>query len=344
MNMATEQSKSKLPSAVKKKLSQPHRFLIYGQEGVGKSTLMSDAPGVIVIDCEDSTADLTIARYPFRDEMGGHIPLCYQDVLDAIEDLTNNPHDFKTLGIDTADRLETLIHRHMLERDSKVCAMNKSGTKLNNVEEYGYGKGYSLALDLWRDLCRRLDQLRMKRGMNIIMLAHANVKPFKNPEGEDYDRFTLRLQEKSAGWLKEWACVTAFACFETGAVKLSTDKNDRPRGASTGKRLLKFHHSAAYDAKTRLALPAEVEINAARPWAPLAKAVSDADNLTPRELFGLVMDNEATCSTLPWWPSCVAAANKALDAADLDALGRQLNWVKGQVEAMKLPQGAQAEQ
>lgn len=263
---------SRLTAVRKERLRAPLRYFFYGDNGVGKSTLAAAAPDPIWLDIEDGSARLNVTRYPFRDGPGGHIPHGYQDIIAAIDDLTANPHSFQTLVIDTADKLESMIWKWMLERDSQPSARSKDGP-LDSIESYGYGKGYNMAVDEWRALCVRLDRLRSQRGMAIILIAHSQVKAFKNPTGPDFDRYQPALHEKAGGFLKGWSDVVAFIRHEDDAGKAPGDRNARPKGFSTGRRLLMLSHSAAYDAKSRIDLPEEVEIDIENPWGPLAEAI-----------------------------------------------------------------------
>lgn len=260
---------SRLAAVKKGRLKEPLRYMFYGGEGTGKTTLAAHAPDPLFLDIEDGSGQLPVARYSFRDGDGGHVPANYADVLAAIDDLTNNPHGFKTLVIDTLDRLEALIHAHMVTRDG---IKNGKGS----IEDYGYGKGYNMAVDEWRAFGLRLDRLRTGRKMNVVLLAHSAVRTFKNPTAEDFDRYQLRLNEKAGGFLKEWADVTGFVCFEDGAD--SSDKNKRVKGFSTGRRLIKFQREAAFDAKTRIPMPARIELELKNPWAPLARAVEEGES------------------------------------------------------------------
>jgi hypothetical protein len=262
----------------KGRLQDALRYIFYGGEGVGKSTLASFAPDAIFFDIEDGTGRLDAARYSFRDEPGGHVPRTLAEVYAAIRDLYASDHTWKSLVLDTADRLEAMIFSHVLKRDSKrVSATNPKGRELSSIEDYGYGKGFQIALD----------ELRSRKNMSIVVVAHATIRTFKNPEGEDYDRWHLRVQDRTAGFLKEWADVVGFCCFEEFGAKLSDD-DVRAKGSSTGRRLLKLERTAAYDAKSRIPLPAEVELDLNDPWAPLARAVNAGRNMGPDELVDLI--------------------------------------------------------
>lgn len=317
---------SRLDKINKGKLAVAYRYVIYGPEGVGKSSLAADALAPIFLDVDDGSAGLDVARYSFRDGPGGHVPLSYQEILDAIDDLAANAHSYKTVVIDTADRLEALMWKHILKRESQPSALNKSGKEFHSIEEFGYGKGYQLAVDEWRDLCRRLDLLRTQRGMTVIILAHAQIRTFKNPEGDDYDRYSLRINEKAGGFLREWADTTGFACFEEGGAKLDPDA--KAKGYSTGKRLLKLVRTATYDAKTRLALPEQVELDPSHPWAPLAAAVVDSDNQTPITLATAIKAELVRLNDPELSEKVNVEVAKAIADNNKGALGRYLNVLR----------------
>jgi hypothetical protein len=243
------------------------RHLFYGPEGVGKSSLAADAPNPIFFDLEGGADNLDVARYMFRDEEGGHVPSSYEDIISAVDDLIANPkHGFQTLVLDTLDVLEAMIHRHLCEKAAKT-----------GIEDFGFGKGYKAAVEELRRFLARLDALRMT-GVQIVMIGHSFVSTFKNPEGEDYDRYQLHVHKDFGGQLKEWSDVVGFIRFEGGAAKLTGDesRNKRARGWMTNRRLVQLAREAAWDAKCRLSLPTEIELDAAHPWRPFAEAKQTA--------------------------------------------------------------------
>ncbi len=313
---AAANTNSRLAKVVKGRMKMPLRCLFYGTEGVGKSTLAAHAPAPIWLDVDDGTSLLDVARYAFRDEPGGHVPLTYAEITAATDDLLRNDHPYQTLVIDTADRLEALLHRFICQRDSRP------GKELKHLESYGYNKGPDIALDEWRALCARLDRLRSHRRMNVIILGHAQIKNFKNPEGDDYDRYLPRIDVKAGGFLKEWCDVTGFCCFEEGGAKLK--EGDRAKGFSTGRRMVKLARTAAFDAKSRYAVDAEVVLDEANPWAPFAKAIDDAISLDLPALTKSIAAEVERIGDAELAAKVEEHTNKAVKAGDSDALHRFL--------------------
>lgn len=268
-NGATQPNKPTTPTAprrmtldkvVKGRVEAPRRILLYGTEGIGKSTFASDAPAPIFLGAEDGTAQLDIQRFPK--------PESWDDVLEAVRVLTEEKHEYQTLALDTLDWAEPLLWASMCARD-----------KVADVESYGYGKGYQKALDEWRVFLAALERLRAARQMHVILLAHAWIKPFKNPEGEDFDRYEMKLNGKAAGLLKEWCDAVLFANYETFAVK-KDEKARKAKGVSTGARVINTQRTAAYDAKNRYSLPETLPLS----WADFDAAVKAGAVASPADL------------------------------------------------------------
>lgn len=259
------QSRMSLQSLVKGRQQQPVRVMVHGPEGVGKSTFAAGAPKAIFLATEDGTAQLDITRFP--------APRTWTEVLDAVRLLTLETHDFSALVLDTLDWLEPLIWEHLCVA-SKVASIEDVGG--------GYGKGYVAALDQWRVFLAALEALRRAKPMHIVMLAHSNIKTFKNPEGEDFDRYELKLNAKAGGLVKEWCDAVLFAKFETHAARDARTK--RFRGISTGERVLHTEWNAAFDAKNRYSLPDELPLS----WADFYAAVQLQDAAKSPELLSEV--------------------------------------------------------
>jgi AAA domain len=232
-------------------VDRPYRILLGGLEGVGKSTFGANAPSPIFLGAEDGTGHLDVARFPGLRE--------FQDARDAVRELRDGKHDYQTLVIDTLDWLEPHVW-------AAVCA--EGGKK--SIEDFGFGKGYIAAVDTWRLFLRDLEDLQRERRMHLVMLAHTHRKTFKNPEGADYDRFELKLHEKTAGLVKEWVEAVLFARYEEflDVEKTRSGQVTRARAYSTGARVIMSQRTAAYDAKSRYPLPERLPLS----WVEFDKA------------------------------------------------------------------------
>jgi hypothetical protein len=204
-----------------------------------------------------------VARFP--------PPESWPDILEAVKLLTEDQRGFKTFVLDTVDWAEPMLWAYMIKRDSRP------DRKLESIEDYGYGKGYQAALDEWRVLLKLLEGLYAK-GVNVILIGHSQTKAYKNPEGDDYDRFELAVHLKAGGLLKQWADHVLFARFETYANKDKVTK--RVRGVSTGARVIHTVRTAAFDAKHRGSLPETLPLS----WADFVSALEAGQPADPNAL------------------------------------------------------------
>lgn len=227
-------------------IKAPYKVTLYGVEGVGKSTFASEADAPIFLCSEDGTEHLDVRRLPQ--------PKTWDAVLQCVDTLTEEQHDYKTFVVDTLDWMEPLL----LDATCK-----QHGWK--NIDEPGYGKGPNAALQEWRVFLARLERMRKTKGIHILLLGHSEIKSFRNPDGEDFDRYQMKLQPRASGLIREWSDCVLFATFETVTKK----QGGRHRGITTGARIIHAERRAAWEAKNRYTLPAHLplsfqEFNAAR--------------------------------------------------------------------------------
>lgn len=229
----------------------PYRVLIHGVPGIGKTTFGAAAPAAVFLGTEDGFGALEVDRLPQ--------PTSWTDVLGYVRQLATEEHAWKTLVVDSIDWLEPIVWRH-------VC----KAAGVESIEDVrdGFGKGYLAALDEWRIFVAALEALRRAKDMHVVLIAHSQVKTFKNPEGPDFDRWTMKLNEKAAGLLGEWCDVIAFANYET-FVKLEGKKANGKGKGFGGERVMFATRQPAFDAKNRHNLPDQMPLS----WDGFDKAM-----------------------------------------------------------------------
>lgn len=234
----------------------PDRILLYGIEGIGKSSFASEAPSPIFIAAEDGIKHLDVARFESLSS--------FNDVLECLRLLYTDDLGYLTLVIDTIDWVEHLIHEQ---------ARAEAGMSIEKWTAYGHGVKH--AMSYHRKLLFALEEIQRRRGMEVILLAHAAVKNFPNPSGPDYNRYRPGLQgDNTPDLYKQWADSVLFAIYED--VVKEAEGVGKAKGIETGRRLLHTQRTAAWDAKSRWKLPPEIEMPEGGSYAAYASARKEA--------------------------------------------------------------------
>jgi len=228
---------------LKGKQPKPRRTFLYGVEGIGKSSWANQAPQTLFLDIEDGLGDIDCSKSP-------HI-ISLEQFDEAMLYLANEKHDCKTVAIDSADWLEGIIHAEVAKAAGK-----------KSIADIGFGAGYKQALSYWDKILFRLDWLRTERGMNVIFLAHSQVKRHQDPEQESYDRFTPALHDLASAMIREWCDEVLFASYRVFIRKEDQGfGKERSIAVGNGERYLRTQESAACLAKNRLGMPPEIEFS-----------------------------------------------------------------------------------
>lgn len=227
----------------KGKVAKAQKVVIYGVEGIGKSTLASKFPNPLFIDIEGSTGNMDVARLPK--------PTSYQMLLDEINYVGSTSGLCKTLVLDTMDWVEKFIIEHICSRAGKT-----------DITQFGYGEGF---VQLEQEVGRFLNRLTdlVDKGINVVLTAHAIIRKFEQPdEMGAYDRYELKLGNKTTGktaaLVKEWADMVLFCNYKTYVY--ATDDKGKKHKAQGGQRVMYSTHHPAWDAKNRHNLPEEMPL------------------------------------------------------------------------------------
>ena len=224
------------------------RIMLYGVEGIGKSTFAAYSPKPIFILTEDGLGSLPVQHFPLAKTVAS--------VMSAITTLYEEKHDYKTVVLDSLDWLEAMIWQEMEAK--------------HDAKDLAYGKGASIAADKWRTIVTAFDALRTKHGITVILIAHTTIKRFDSPETEPYDRYQPKLQERSGSLIREWADAVLFANYKTIVKQSDVGFNKTvSRGVSSGERMLFTSERPAYMAKNRYSLPESIPLD----WDAFAEAI-----------------------------------------------------------------------
>lgn len=235
------ESRRILMEIIKGKVKSALKVVVYGPEGIGKSTFASQFPDPLFIDTEGSTKQLDVARF--------EKPSSWEMLLAQIQYVKQNPTVCKTLVIDTLDWAEQLCI-------ASVCAQHDK----KGIEDFGYGNGYVYVKETFGKFLNSLEEV-IEKGINVVVTAHAQLRKFEQPdEVGAYDRWELKLGKKTSSQtsplVKEWADMVLFANYKTYSV--SADDKGKKFKAQGGKRIMHTTHHPCWDAKNRFGLAEEL--------------------------------------------------------------------------------------
>lgn len=232
------------------------RVVVYGTHGIGKSTFAASAPNPVFILTEEGLDAISSTAFP--------VCTSFEDVLEAIGVLANEDHNFETVVLDSADWAEQLVHKRVAQ-DNNV----------KTIDAIGYGRGYKAATDYWRQILDGLDHLRNEKGMQVIVLAHSQVKRFDDPLADPYDRYQLDLHHGSASMISEWCDILMFANQQYTTVKADVGFNQKvTRAVGSGNRVLYTQERPGWQAKSRWSIPDTLPLD----YSKFAESLSSAMN------------------------------------------------------------------
>lgn len=229
-----------LASSSKGVKKQPPIILIYGAGGLGKDTFAAAAPKPYVIDYEHGTCNLDVTR---------HFPTSYDNGIEVMKEILTTDHGFQTLVVSGLDVAEQMLFSKIVKED---------GSPNMAQAHKGYGNAYKYALEVWVEMQRLIHQIRDKKGMQAIIVAHELVYSYNDPTAASYDRYRIKLHEGSKeSAAKLWFDFADIVLF----AKKKVYQQNENRAIDEGKHYIYTQGRAAFDAKSRYDLPFEIELS-----------------------------------------------------------------------------------
>lgn len=275
----------------------PVKVVLYGPEGIGKSTFAAQFPQPVFIDTEGGTKRLDVARLPR--------PTSWAMLLDEVKEVGRGGVPCATLVLDTADWAEALCIQ-------AICTK----AKVDGLEGFGYGKGYVYAKE---EFGRLLDQLEevVAGGRNVVVLAHAAITKFEQPDAVgNYDRWGMKTSKQVAPLLREWCDMLLFANYKTIVEKAGSAPNAKNK-ASGGRRVMYTTHHPCWDAKNRFGLPDELPLD----YAAIAAVIPGAAPAAAPEAAEspILTEDPPAAAPAPAAPAAPQPDAPAPDPARIDA-------------------------
>ena len=290
-------SKYKITGGV---MPAPLKVVLYGVEGIGKSSFAARFPQPVFIDTEGGTGRLDVQRLPAPDS--------WQMLLDEAAAAADGQVPCQTLVLDTADWAEKLCM-------AGVCAR----FKIKGIEDIGYGKGYTYVKE---EFARLLDVLEkvIASGRHVVVVAHAAVAKFEQPDAVgSYDRWVMKTSKQVAPLLREWCDMLLFANYKTVVEKSGSGPSAKNK-ASGARRVLYTTHNACWDGKNRFGLPDEVPFDYESIRAIVENSTVKAPSPAPAPTQKAAPRPEPKAAPAPALAAQMDATRQSIAAA-LDTLG-----------------------
>ncbi len=252
------------------------RMAVAAVEKMGKTTLVANAPGCLLVPLEVGYAGVTVDKTEMVESL--------EKFLELITEITGYARQgkvpYKTLAIDSATALERHIHDFVLRCDPMYNQSNKKTISMETAHG-GYGKAYSLANTQFSAVLALLDQLAVYGGINILFTCHTFASKVIDPVAGEYDSWDLLLHspknQKTYGkreLLTQWADVIGFLYEPVFLTKADGSSVTRATSQNKG-RVMGLSRTPAYVAGNRFGVQGEISIAAppANGWNNFAEAI-----------------------------------------------------------------------
>ena len=232
---------------------------IFGDSGMGKTSLACTFPNPIVIRGEDGLQAIPADRRPDA------FPLLTtsDELWEQLRGLITEKHDYKTVIVDSITALERMFVNEIVASDPK---------KPRSVNQAlgGYGAGMEAVAQMHMRV-KKAATLLIDRGMHVVFVAHAEVEHIELPDTDGFDRYSMRLGKKSIGIYLDESDLVGYISLETFTRKGDAD-NAKAKAISTGERMLTCHAVAANRSKNRYGitepLPVVIGVNPLTGYIP----------------------------------------------------------------------------
>jgi GTPase SAR1 family protein len=217
------------------------KIIVYGQSGMGKTTLCTLTPNPVFLAADDGIDDI------MHPDTGEQMPTYKVDSYQDLRNMLAQPKlfdNFDTIVLDTMTMVEELGVQWVLDN------VKNGDTYAKSLEHYGWGKGYYYLSEADNVIKHDLQRL-VSAGKNVIVVCQTISTKRSEAGAEDYlkdmPKLVYRPNVKATAAMDfvEWADHVLRVGY--GDLKVSKSK----RVSSSGDRVVYVHPEVHFEAKSR---------------------------------------------------------------------------------------------
>ncbi|MBU2788615.1 ATP-binding protein [Acidithiobacillus sp. VAN18-1] len=233
---------------------EPVRMILYGKNGIGKTTFGAGMPQPFILAVEDG-----IGPMPVMYDRAHH--KTYDQIVGTLMEVGGyfQSGRFRSLVVDSMDALQVKVFDKILSEHGK-----------KHIGDFSYGKGYELFKQEWESFKDLMERFRVELGANVLLIAQCDSRTIADPINGDHNSNTMRLDKRASGVLRDWADLVGFAQLESNPIR--NKDGEIVRLQETGRRILRTSPSEAFDAKNRFNLPPTLPLA----WVAVEQAIKEA--------------------------------------------------------------------
>lgn len=229
-------------------VSRAPRITLYGNPGIGKSTLASQFPNPLFLLTEDNELP-GIKAFPI---VTGFMEIWNNvKALLACDDIP-----YQTIVVDSISKLDALVVEYILDKEP----VGKNGNKPATLTAAcgGYGAGYMRAASIHAAFKGMMDKFK-DRGIAVVYIAHLSVGNVKPPDNEDYTTYTIVMNhDKSRHVYIDDVDAVLFCKLKSYVSQL---ESGRTMIKSTDERIIATTINDGFVSKNRFAMPLEIPMS-----------------------------------------------------------------------------------
>jgi len=238
----------------------PPITLIYGVDGIGKTSLAAEWPDALYAPTEGQKTPAGV-DIPSTDIISS-----WDDIETLFNELLAGGHDFKSLIIDSVGGIAPFVEGVTAARIGSASVDDNS-----KGSAAAYGNGYKESEVEWSTFmsgCEALSQA----GIAVVLLAHPEIKRFDDPLNDPYDRYILKLNKRAGPLLREKCDIVAFINYRISLKSKEVGIKKEVTHAEGGKeRIINLTRGAGFDAKNRYSMPDSIIYKKGEGYAKLAE-------------------------------------------------------------------------